>query len=53
MRMRDMTDMATRTRSAVWRYFSKTSEKEAVCDICGETIPTSGNTSNLFKVVFS
>ena len=39
-----------RTRSLVWRHFTKTSEKEVVCEMCGELIISSGNTSNLFKV---
>ena len=42
--------MSGRTRSIVWRYFSKKSAKEASCDTCGELVVTSGNTSNLFKV---
>ena len=37
-------------RSIVWRYFEKVDDKKAVCEKCGDTIVTSGNTSNLFKV---
>lgn len=37
-------------RSVAWRYFQKIDETMAVCDKCGNTVLTSGNTSNLLKV---
>ena len=30
--------------------FEVTAEKEATCDICGETVKTAGNTTNLMTV---
>ena len=42
--------MSKRQRSAVWTYFDKErGETEPVCTICGESVKTSGNTSNLLK----
>ena len=36
-------------RGMVWLYFQKDGVNSA-CDICGQELQTSGNTSNLFKV---
>ena len=42
-----------RKRSVVWSYFEKSDEGNGICDLCGDRIQTSGNTSNLFKVKLS
>lgn len=34
-------------KSAIWKYFSKTSDKLANCNICLKFLKTSGNTTNL------
>ena len=39
-----------RKRSISWKPFEVTAEKEATCDICGETVKTAGNTTNLMAV---
>ena len=36
--------------SVAWDYFIKENESLAKCDLCGDKIKTSGNTSNLFKI---
>lgn len=33
----------------MWSYFSSTNSQDAVCDICGKTVKSSGNTTNLVK----
>lgn len=46
-----MASRNVRKRSAVWTYFDDcdgTSEK-VLCQICGETIVRSGNTTNMIK----
>lgn len=40
-----------RKRSLAWNHFEKTGDKEATCDICGETVKTAGNTTNLITVI--
>lgn len=40
----------TKKRSLAWVHYSKVDEKKAMCDICGETVKTSGNTTNLMTV---
>ena len=39
-----------RKRSIAWNHFEVTAEKEATCDICGETVKSAGNTTNLMTV---
>lgn len=40
-----------RKRSVVWSYFEKDDvNSHGICDICGDRVQSSGNTSNLFKV---
>ncbi len=41
-----------RTRSTVWRYFSRseTKEGESKCTICAEIVKHRSNTTNLLKV---
>ena len=42
--------MSKRKRSAVWTYFDgEESLTNPKCTLCGETVKTSGNTSNLMK----
>ena len=38
-------------KSLSWEFFNKLTEDTAECDICGDKVKTSGNTSNLFKVI--
>ena len=39
-----------RKRSAAWTYFDEVVYRtDPVCNICGETIKTSGNMSNMLK----
>ena len=37
-------------RSLVWIHFEQRSDDNGICDICGDKVVTSGNTTNLFKV---
>lgn len=37
----------SKPRSQVWIYFEKKKNQTAMCKICGKTLQTSGNTSNL------
>ena len=43
-----------RKRSLVWTYFTATSSHFVpVCDLCGETVKTSNNTTNLFLGMYT
>ena len=44
-------EMSTkRKRSAAWTYFDEDGHgADPVCNLCGETVKTSGNTSNMLK----
>lgn len=35
--------------SPVWRHFDKINKTLATCKICGETLQTAGNTSNMHQ----
>ena len=41
--------MSKRKRSAAWTYFDRESGTESICTLCGESVKTSGNTSNQLK----
>ena len=41
--------MAERKRSYVSSYFSSTNIQDTVCDVCGKTVRSFGNTANLMK----
>lgn len=43
--------MATRKRSTVWLYFDHIHQNpsKVKCQVCGETVQHSGNTSNMLK----
>ena len=40
----------SRKRSLAWVHYGKLDDKTAVCDLCGDKIKTSGNTTNLMMV---
>lgn len=39
--------VSSKSKSRVWLYFRKNSEKSATCKICNKELKTSGNTTNL------
>ena len=41
--------MAARKWSHVWIYFSSSNSQDAVCDVCGKTVRSCVNTTNLVK----
>ena len=44
------TTRSCRKKILAWLHFQKTSEIQASCELCGDTIKTAGNTTNLMTV---
>ena len=40
----------TKKRSLAWVHYTASDDKTAKCDLCGEKVKTSGNTTNLLAV---
>ena len=41
--------MVERKLNHVWSYFSSTNSQDTVCDVCGKTVRSYGNTTNFVK----